>query len=121
MKDEDIARIQSKHNAAIIAPAGHGKTEMITDLVDKLTGKKLVLTHTNAGVSALMQRLAKKRVNKEKYTLSTISSFCMKWCEAYPTTAGVDQTIPITDSRFYNNQTCGATRIFSHSWAREII
>ena len=75
MKDEDIARIQSKHNAAIIAPAGHGKTEMITDLVDKLTGKKLVLTHTNAGVSALMQRLAKKRVNKGKYTLSTISSF----------------------------------------------
>ena len=121
MKAEEIARIQSKHNAAITAPAGHGKTEMITDLVDKLPGKKLVLTHTNAGVSALTQRLAKKRVNREKYTLSTISSFCMKWCEAYPATAGVDQTIPITDNRFYNDQTCGATRIFSHSWAREIV
>lgn len=50
MKAEEIALIQSKHNAAIIAPAGHGKTEMITDLVDNLPGKKLVLTHTNAGI-----------------------------------------------------------------------
>ena len=46
MKPEEIALIRSKHNASIIAPAGHGKTEMITELVDKLSGKKLVLTHT---------------------------------------------------------------------------
>lgn len=103
MKAEEIALIQSKHNAAIIAPAGHGKTEMITDLVDRLPGKKLVLTHTNAGVSALIQRLAKKQVNRAKYCLSTISSFCMKWCEAYPVTAGTNPAIAITDSRFYND------------------
>lgn len=121
MTVEEIALIQSKHNAAIIAPAGHGKTEMITDLVANLPGKKLVLTHTNAGVSALTQRLSKKQIGKEKYTLSTISSFCMKWCGAYPTTAEVDQTIPLSDNRYYNDQVCGAVKIFSHSWAREII
>lgn len=121
MKAEDIALIQSKKNAAIEAPAGHGKTEMITDLVDKLPGKKLVLTHTNAGVSALTQRLEKKKVNREKYCLSTISSFCMKWCAAYPVTAKINPTIVITNSRFYNDQTCGAARIFSHRWAREVI
>ena len=121
MKAEEIQLINSKHNAAIIAPAGHGKTEMITELVDKLPGKKLVLTHTNAGVSALTQRLIKKQVDREKYTLSTISSFCMKWCEAYPITAQIDLTIPISDNRFYNDRNCGAARIFSHSWAREII
>ena len=40
MKAEEIALIQSKQNAAIVAPAGHGKTEMITDLVNKAVGKK---------------------------------------------------------------------------------
>lgn len=121
MKAEEIALIQSKHNAAIVAPAGHGKTEMITDLVDKLPGKKLVLTHTNAGVSALTQRLAKKNINREKYYLSTISSFCMKWCEAYPVTAGINPKIAITDNSFYNDQTCGTARIFTNGWAREVV
>ena len=121
MKIEEIALIQSKQNAAIIAPAGHGKTEMIADLVDCLPGKKLVLTHTNAGISVLTQRLTKKKVDREKYTLSTISSFCMKWCETYPVTAGIDPTIALTDNRFYNDQTCGAKSIFSHAWAREVI
>lgn len=121
MKNEEIILIQSKHNAAIIAPAGHGKTEMITDLVDKLPGKKLVLTHTNAGVSALGQRLSQKEVSGEKYSLSTISSFCMRWCDAYPSTAGIDKGIPMTDNRFYSAQYCGAINIFSHKWAREVI
>ena len=121
MKNEEIILVQSKHSAAIIAPAGHGKTEMITDLVDKLPGKKLVLTHTNAGVFALMQRLSNKKISSEKYSLSTISSFCMRWCEAYPATAGIDTGIPMTDRRFFGEQICGAISIFSHKWAREVI
>ena len=121
MKAEEIALIQSKHNAAIVAPAGHGKTEMITDLVDKLPGKKLVLTHTNAGVSALKQRMAKKNVSKEKYYLSTISSFCMTWCGAYPHTADIDTDVTITDGRFYPMMHSGAAKIFSNQWARNVI
>ena len=121
MKNEEIALIQSKHNAAIIAPAGHGKTEMITEMVDKLPGKKLVLTHTNAGVSALTQRMCRKNISKKKYYLSTISSFCMKWCDAYPNTAGVDSAIKITDNKFYPMVHAGAVRIFQNAWARKII
>ncbi|MBQ9812784.1 MAG: UvrD-helicase domain-containing protein [Thermoguttaceae bacterium] len=121
MKTEEIELIQSKHNAAIIAPAGHGKTEMITELVDKLPGKKLVLTHTNAGVSALTQRLKRKQVDSSKYNLSTISAFCMKWCSAYPMTAEIDTRIQIADKRFFNEQNHGLSNIFSHLWAREIL
>ena len=66
MKAEEIDLIRSMHNAAIVAPAGHGKTEMITELVDELPGKKLVLTHTNAGVSALSNRLDQKSIDKQK-------------------------------------------------------
>ncbi len=121
MKPEEIALIQSKHNAAIIAPAGHGKTEMITDLVDKIPGEKLVLTHTNAGVSALQQRLNRKQISHDKYNLKTISSFCMQWCGAYPVTAKIDLSIRITDTQFYNSQYCGATQIFAHNWARCVL
>lgn len=121
MKAEEIALIESKHNAAIIAPAGHGKTEMISELVDKLPGKKLVLTHTNAGVSVLSKRLDRKHVGKEKYSLSTISSFCMKWCEAYPVTANIDLGISVIDDNFFSDRIRGSKGIFSHKWARNVI
>ena len=121
MKVEEIALIQSKRNAAIVAPAGHGKTEMITDLVDKLPGKKLVLTHTNAGVDALQQRMSRKNISREKYYLSTISSFCMKWCDAYPNTAGVDPSVKMTDNKYYPMVHTGAVRIFQNEWARKVI
>lgn len=121
MKAEEIALIQSKQNAAIVAPAGHGKTEMITDLVNKLSGKKLVLTHTNAGVDALQQRMSRKNISKEKYYLSTISSFCMKWCDAYPNTAGIDSSVKMTDNKYYAMVHTGAARIFQNEWARKVI
>lgn len=121
MKAEEIALIQSKQNAAIIAPAGHGKTEMITDLVDKLPGIKLVLTHTNAGVDALAKRFKKNGVEGNKYYLSTISSFCIKWTEAYPSTAGIRPDMKVTDKNFYSEVHAGTARIFTHSWARDVI
>ena len=121
MKAEEITLIKSKHNAAIIAPAGHGKTEMITDLVDKLPGIKLVLTHTNAGVDALTKRFNKNNVDGKKYYLSTISSFCMKWTAAYPSTAGIKPDLMVTDKEFYPAVHTGTAQIFTHNWARDII
>lgn len=121
MKAKEIALVQSKHNAAIVAPAGHGKTEMITDLVDKLPGEKLILTHTNAGVDALQQRLNRKNITRDKYCLSTISSFCMKWCDAYPKTAGMDPSVKMIDNGYYPMVHAGAVRIFQNEWARRVI
>lgn len=105
----------------IVAPADHGKTEVITDLLDKLPGRKLAPTHTNVGVSVLRQRLDRKQISQDKYSLSTISSFCAKWCGAYPVTAQIDSTIGITDKRFYKDQYCGAILVFSHAWARDVL
>lgn len=43
-------------NAAIVAPAGHGKTELIAN-VAALGRRALILTHTHAGVHAIRSRM----------------------------------------------------------------
>lgn len=105
------------HSAAIIAPAGHGKTEMITELVASIEGKHLLLTHTNAGVDALQKRLKKKGISKDRYVVNTIAGFCIKWCDAYPGICGIDKSIPISDKRFYPMYYSGASTLFTHEWA----
>ena len=60
MTNAELDKIIKMPNAAIIAPAGHGKTEMISDIVRYADGKQLLLTHTHAGVDAIKNRLKKK-------------------------------------------------------------
>jgi DNA helicase-2/ATP-dependent DNA helicase PcrA len=47
--------LRSISRGLVIAPAGCGKTQLITDALARHGGSKpiLVLTHTNAGVAAL--------------------------------------------------------------------
>ena len=53
---------------AIEAPAGCGKTQLIVEVLAIPTIKPyLVLTHTNAGVTALRKRLTRARVPAKKY------------------------------------------------------
>lgn len=120
MKPEDLDSILSKPNAYIVAPAGHGKTEMIVDLVIATEGKALLLTHTNAGVDALKKRLKKRNVDDRKFSISTIAGFCMRWCAAYPTTSSTNGA-KLGDNDFYPKCYTGATAIFSFSWARDVI
>ena len=93
MTAAEIDKIMQMSSAAIIAPAGHGKTEMIAEIVKYAEGKQLLLTHTNAGVDAIEKRLQKRKVSKEKYTVTTIAAFCIKWCVSYDRTGGFDKTL----------------------------
>lgn len=127
MTEEEVQEICSQKSAAIIAPAGHGKTEMIADLVSLSNGKQLVLTHTNAGVDVLKKRLTKKKVEKEKYTVTTIASFCVKWCSAYYRSAQFDIDLsPIKGTktqikRYYQQIYAGMKRLLHLSWFAKII
>ena len=120
MKSEELNSILEKHSACIVAPAGHGKTEMIVDLVIASAGKVLLLTHTNAGVEALRKRLKKRNVDNRKFSISTIAGFCMRWCAAYPTTSNTSGT-KLGDKDFYSKCYAGASAIFSACWARNVI
>ena len=83
MTNEEWLKISGLKNAAIIAPAGHGKTEMIADIVEHSSKRQLLLTHTNAGVDAISKRLKKRNISKDKYSVTTIAAFCVKWCLSY--------------------------------------
>ena len=67
MTNDELLRVNALQNAAIIAPAGHGKTEMIADLVEHSHKRQLLLTHTNAGVDAITNSVVVKKSRHEKY------------------------------------------------------
>ena len=126
MTREELNKIFSLQRVAVIAPAGHGKTEMIVDMVEYADGKQLLLTHTNAGVDALKKRLNLRNVPKSKYAISTIAAFCIRWGMSYNHTAGIDTSLsPYRSSaethRYYAQFYDGAKRIFQHDWAGKII
>ena len=113
-------------SAAVIAPAGHGKTEMIAEIVKFAEGKQLLLTHTNAGVDAIEKRLQKRNVSKEKYTVTTIAAFCIKWCISYDRTGVFDKSLsPLNGNKeakaYYAQLYSGAKKILTTSWAGDVL
>ncbi|MBJ6122517.1 UvrD-helicase domain-containing protein [Sphingomonas mollis] len=74
---------------AVVAPAGCGKTQTIVDALAGHDGLPvLVLTHTNAGVTALRTRLARSGVPADRYRLATIDGWALKLITLYPGLAG---------------------------------
>ena len=92
MTEQESASLLRPQSFSVVAPAGHGKTEMITELVSHSCGRTLLLTHTNAGVDALEKRLRKRSVPSSLYRIATIASFCGSWCKAYYRNANLDKS-----------------------------
>lgn len=125
MNELELLKIERMANAAIIAPAGHGKTEMVVDMIAAFSGKQLVLTHTNAGVDAIQKRIAKRNVSVSKCSVMTIASFCMRWVYAYHRTATIDTSLSFLNRaeqvKYYSQLYSGAFRLFSHGWVGKIM
>lgn len=70
----------------VMAPAGCGKTQLIACALAVHRGSKpiLVLTHTNAGVSALRGRLDRAGVPHSAYRLSTIDGWAIRLIASFP-------------------------------------
>jgi hypothetical protein len=77
---------------SVTAPAGCGKTQLIADALSQHTNTKpvLVLTHTNAGVTALRTRLQRGGVPNSAYRVSTIDGFAMRLAAKFPLRAGLN-------------------------------
>ena len=74
---------------SVVAPAGCGKTQMIVDAFAGYGGLPvLILTHTNAGVTALRMRLQRAGVDPARYRVATIDGWALKLISLYPGLAG---------------------------------
>ena len=114
--DSDARRLASASNAAVVLPAGAGKTELIaraTQFASASAGRQLILTHTHAGVYALRARLARLGVPPQSYTLTTIAGWALKWAGHYPTISGVRNAQP-TDTSEWNAVYEGARRVLAN-------
>ncbi|WP_017906081.1 UvrD-helicase domain-containing protein [Pseudomonas asplenii] len=72
---------------AVVAPAGHGKTELIAKAA-ALGRRTLVLTHTHAGVHAIRARLQRMHVPSDKVVVDTIASWARQYVQAFPGRSG---------------------------------
>jgi superfamily I DNA/RNA helicase len=87
----DAAALCAASRAFVIAPAGYGKTELIAEAVRyNVKRRNLVLTHTNAGVETIRQRMNKLRVPASTYVLDTIARWSFRLAASFPKTTGVD-------------------------------
>lgn len=92
VNDPDLLAIE---RGTVTAPAGCGKTQLIAEALSRHTGSKpiLVLTHTNAGVVALRERLNRAGVPSNAYRLSTIDGWVMRLISTFPARSGHDAKI----------------------------
>ena len=86
-------------NAAIVAPAGHGKTEIIAN-VAALGRRALILTHTHAGVHAIRSRFKRLGVSHSAVAVDTIAGWCMRYAHAFPGVAKPPPDMPKTGAEW---------------------
>lgn len=75
----------SAKKSLLIAPAGHGKTHAITDCLAHTEGKRLILTHTHAGIASIREKIKKANISSRKYHIETITGYAQKYVQAFYT------------------------------------
>ena len=94
----DAADLLSRERGSVIAPAGCGKTELIARAASTNTGQTLlILTHTNAGLRALKDRLRRLRVPAGRARVDTIAGWSQRYARAYPTASKLSNHDPVGD------------------------
>lgn len=80
---------------SVMAPAGCGKTQLIADTLAQHTGAKpvLILTHTNAGATALRVRMTRANIPSASYMMATLDGLTMKLIGRFPARSGHDLAI----------------------------
>lgn len=92
---DEAETLAKSTRAVMVAPAGHGKTEIIATSVARYGGRReLVLTHTHAGVDALRVRLAKFGVRVGACQLDTIAGWVLRTAAAFPGLSGISTLTP---------------------------
>lgn len=115
----DAAELFRLRSAAVVAPAGHGKTEIIAN-VAALGRRALILTHTHAGVHAIRGRLKRLGVPHAQVAVDTIAGWCMRYAHAFPGVAQPPDGMPQNGEQ-WNQLYRGAACALNVRAIREVI
>ena len=114
----EVSELVGFGNAAIVAPAGYGKTEVIATVAS--TGQRaLILTHTHAGVHAIRARLKHLKIQHARVAVDTIAGWSMRYAHAFPGVAQPPQGMPEGDQ--WNQLYRGATLALGVRAVREVV
>lgn len=93
--DAGIAALAaSVARGSVVAAAGCGKTEQIARATQITEGRRLILTHTHAGVDVLRSRLKRHKVPSDKYRIDTIAGWCLRYSASFPMRSGLSCDAP---------------------------
>ncbi len=88
MSDELAREFAISPCGLVVAPAGCGKTHLISETVRHCSGRQLVLTHTHAGVKAIRDRMVRLKIPSDRFRILTIDAFALRYASAFPTISG---------------------------------
>ncbi len=95
---EEARAVAAARRGYVVAPAGCGKTHLIARATaTKFKGRRLILTHTHAGVAALRRRLHDLRVPPRSYTVETIAGWALRYASSFPRLSGMSVPEPSGD------------------------
>jgi DNA helicase-2/ATP-dependent DNA helicase PcrA len=96
--DDDLAeKVCALRMGSVVAAAGCGKTEQIVKATSLGYGRRLILTHTHAGVDALRKRLKDQGVPPSQYSVETIAGWSLRYAASYPRRSGLSNSTPKGD------------------------
>ncbi|MCK5927655.1 MAG: UvrD-helicase domain-containing protein [Nocardioides sp.] len=109
--------------ASVVLPAGTGKTHLLAATASTIaahSGRVLILTHTNAGVFAINNRLKRFGVGRGDAHVATITSFSFRLARAYPVLGEliVPKVMVPADSPAYVR---AATRVISAAHIKAVL
>lgn len=105
-------------------PAGTGKTHLLVTIAGKFAehgASILVLTHTNAGVSAIRSRCLRLGVNLAQLSVVTISSWAERAALAYCRTSGHDPASDRWQRGYYSRCVNEAMELLGYEWFASIV
>lgn len=113
-----VELVLSSLAGSVVAPAGCGKTQLITDVISRPPEKPyLVLTHTTAGVTALKNRL--RSVSPHYYRVFTIAGWALSTSSMFPLITGY--SMPRNTAPDYNRLQDAIAHCLERGCLREII
>ncbi len=114
----DVRSFATARDNVLIAPAGFGKTHSISECLKYTHGRQLILTHTQAGVASIKDKLQKCYISKDKYSVETISSFAKRYVVSFDNSTSIPNE---TDDNFYPYFIEQATNLLSSILVQDII